>query len=83
MERIFERFERAVSSRKYGGLGLGLFLTRRIAESHGGTIHVESNAGHGATFVLRLPVGAQPVAEDSGERGSVGLPGTALLRETR
>jgi signal transduction histidine kinase len=62
LERIFERFERAVSSRKYGGLGLGLFLTRQIVESHGGTIHVESHAGEGSTFVLELPVRQQPAA---------------------
>ncbi|HEY0095934.1 MAG TPA: sensor histidine kinase [Archangium sp.] len=61
LERIFERFERAVSSREYGGLGLGLFLTRRIAESHGGTIHVESHPGRGTTFELRLPAGVRPV----------------------
>jgi signal transduction histidine kinase len=60
LDRIFERFERAVSSRKYGGLGLGLFLTRQMVESHGGTIHVESHAGDGSTFVLQLPVGEQP-----------------------
>ncbi|WP_224244512.1 sensor histidine kinase [Hyalangium gracile] len=63
LERIFERFERAVSSRRYGGLGLGLFLTRQIAESHGGTVHVESHPGEGATFMLQLPVGQQPEAE--------------------
>jgi signal transduction histidine kinase len=62
LERIFERFERAVSSSKYGGLGLGLFLTRQIAESHGGTIHVESHPGEGATFVLQLPARQQPEA---------------------
>ena len=62
LERIFERFERAVSSSKYGGLGLGLFLTRQIAESHGGTIHVESRPGEGATFVLHLPVRQHPEA---------------------
>ncbi|MBZ4418076.1 MASE1 domain-containing protein [Myxococcus sp. RHSTA-1-4] len=56
LERIFGRFERAVSSLQYGGLGLGLFLTRQIAEAHGGSVHVESEAGAGATFVLELPV---------------------------
>ncbi|MFY0562989.1 MASE1 domain-containing protein [Archangium lansingense] len=53
--RIFGRFERAVPSREYGGLGLGLFLTRQIVEAHGGTIQVTSQPGEGATFVLELP----------------------------
>ncbi|RKH73326.1 PAS domain S-box protein [Corallococcus interemptor] len=52
--RIFERFERA-SSRNYGGLGLGLFITRRIIEAHGGSIRVESEPGHGAKFIVELP----------------------------
>ncbi|WP_257462998.1 sensor histidine kinase [Archangium lipolyticum] len=55
LERVFGRFERAVSSREYGGLGLGLFLTRRIAEAHGGHIRVSSQPGQGASFVLELP----------------------------
>jgi signal transduction histidine kinase len=55
LERVFGRFERAVSSREYGGLGLGLFLTRRIAEAHGGHVRVTSQPGEGATFVLELP----------------------------
>jgi signal transduction histidine kinase len=55
LERIFGRFERAVPSREYGGLGLGLFLTRQIIEAHGGTIHATSQPGEGATFVLELP----------------------------
>ncbi|WP_437852242.1 MASE1 domain-containing protein [Sorangium sp. So ce363] len=59
LTRIFQRFERAESSRRYGGLGLGLFLTQRIVTSHGGAIHVESQPGEGATFVLQLPVGEQ------------------------
>ncbi|WP_233587247.1 PAS domain S-box protein [Corallococcus sp. CA049B] len=53
-ERIFERFERAASL-NYGGLGLGLFLTRRIVEAHGGSIRVESEPGHGARFIVELP----------------------------
>ncbi|WP_442929769.1 sensor histidine kinase [Myxococcus sp. NMCA1] len=52
--RIFDRFERA-ASRNYGGLGLGLFITRRLVEAHGGTIRVESQPGKGATFVVDLP----------------------------
>jgi signal transduction histidine kinase/integral membrane sensor domain MASE1 len=63
LERIFGRFERAVPSSEYGGLGLGLFLTRRIAEAHGGMIHVESQPGDGATFVLDLPGGQHSMAQ--------------------
>ncbi len=54
-QRIFERFERAVSSRHYGGLGLGLWISRQIVEAHGGTISVLSAPGEGARFEVRLP----------------------------
>jgi signal transduction histidine kinase len=54
-ERIFDKFERAPAARKYGGMGLGLYITRRLAEAHGGSIGVAPTSGPGATFVLRLP----------------------------
>jgi PAS domain S-box-containing protein len=54
-ERIFERFERAVSERNYGGFGLGLWIARRIVEAHGGTIRVWSQPGAGSTFTVELP----------------------------
>ncbi|MCI0672597.1 MAG: MASE1 domain-containing protein [Myxococcaceae bacterium] len=63
LERIFGRFERAVSAREFGGLGLGLFLTRQITEAHGGRVRVESTPGEGATFILELPVAPPAVAE--------------------
>jgi signal transduction histidine kinase len=53
---IFERFERAVSSQNYGGLGLGLFIVKRILEAHGGAIRVESTPGLGAEFHVELPL---------------------------
>ena len=56
LERIFERFERAVSSRSYGGLGLGLYLARRAAEAHGGQVWAQVRPGGGATFALELPL---------------------------
>ncbi|MDC0667787.1 PAS domain S-box protein [Nannocystis radixulma] len=54
-QRIFQRFERAVSGRHYGGLGLGLWVTRHAAEAMGGAVHVHSEPGAGSTFIVRLP----------------------------
>ncbi len=55
-KRIFERFERAVSTRDFGGLGLGLWIARRVVEASGGRIAVRSAPGQGATFTVRLPI---------------------------
>lgn len=54
-QRIFERFERLVSHRHFGGLGLGLWIVRQFVEAHGGTIQVQSKLGEGSTFVVTLP----------------------------
>ena len=55
LDRIFARFERAASARHYGGLGLGLYITRELVEAHGGRIVVRSQPGDGATFTVLLP----------------------------
>jgi signal transduction histidine kinase len=54
--RIFDRFERAAPSRNYGGLGLGLFIARELAEAHGGAIDVASRPGQGSAFTVSLPL---------------------------
>ncbi len=54
-ERIFGRFERAVSTHHFGGLGLGLYIAREIIEAHGGTIHLASEPGAGTSFTVELP----------------------------
>jgi signal transduction histidine kinase len=54
--RIFDRFERGVSAEHFGGLGLGLYISRRIVEAHGGSIRVESQLGSGSTFTIELPL---------------------------
>jgi signal transduction histidine kinase len=58
--RVFAQFERAVSKKDFSGLGLGLWISRQIVSLHGGTIQLESEAGKGAAFTVKLPRGALP-----------------------
>ncbi|MFT3767438.1 MAG: ATP-binding protein [Minicystis sp.] len=56
MPQMFKRFERAVSARHYGGLGLGLHIVRQIVDMHGGAVAVESEPGAGSIFTVDLPL---------------------------
>jgi len=53
--KLFRKFERAVPTHHYGGLGLGLYISRMLVHAMGGTITVESQLGEGATFTVTLP----------------------------
>lgn len=55
LERIFERYERAVTGSNISGLGLGLYISSHIATAHGGNIKVESEYGEGSTFTFMIP----------------------------
>lgn len=59
---IFDRFYRAGKSRNDDGLGLGLAITKSIAELHGGRINLQSEVGRGATFTLAFPAARASVA---------------------
>ncbi len=56
LSRIFDRFYRASKSSGSAGLGLGLYITRKLVEAHGGRIWAESQPGKGSTFRFTLPL---------------------------
>jgi signal transduction histidine kinase len=64
-DRIFEEFHQVdnSSTRKKGGTGLGLTITKRIIELHKGHIWVESEMGNGSTFHIVLPVRVDEIKE--------------------
>lgn len=63
LEVIFSRYGRAVEGKAYAGLGLGLYISEQIVQSHGGRIEVVSKPGAGSTFTVSLPF--QPVAVEA------------------
>jgi len=71
LSRLFERFHRGSNAddRRYGGLGLGLYICRQIATEHGGTIAASSQVGSGTTFTVRLPLEA-PAPPAAGEESA-------------
>ena len=56
--RIFEKFFRSTKADRVRGAGLGLYIVRRIVDLHRGSIAVDSRPGHGATFIIWLPLKA-------------------------
>lgn len=68
LEAIFDVYQQADASttREYGGCGLGLSISRRLAQLMGGNINVESQYGVGSVFTLQLPLPANPGHEQQG-----------------
>ena len=56
LERIFEEFEQSADGKRVEGTGLGLPLSRKLVELHGGRLWVESEVGRGSTFRFTLPL---------------------------
>ncbi|MEW5847390.1 MAG: ATP-binding protein [Myxococcota bacterium] len=73
-ERIFGRFERVAARVNYAGLGIGLFVARRIVDAHHGHIEVQSAPDKGATFVVTLPREARDSAACSDREVAHGRP---------
>ena len=66
LDKVFDRFYQvdASQTREYEGSGLGLALVKELVELHHGTIQVQSEAGRGATFTVRLPLGRSHFRDD-------------------
>ena len=74
MARLFEAFHQgdSTTSRRFGGTGLGLVITRRFCEMLGGGVSVRSRLGEGSTFTMEVPTEFPESA-----RAALGLPGNA------
>lgn len=55
LQSVFDRFERATKTSATKGLGLGLYISKKIIQAHGGRIWAESELGNGSTFIIELP----------------------------
>ncbi|MEL7532011.1 MAG: ATP-binding protein, partial [Bacteroidota bacterium] len=85
LHTIFEPFkqEDAATNRKFGGTGLGLTISRELAEAHGGTIRAESKLGEGSRFIVEIPYLLHAQASESAAQGAAEAIDLAKLNDCR
>jgi PAS domain S-box-containing protein len=78
---LFQPFTQADASftRKFGGTGLGLTISRRLTELMGGTMHVESEEGKGSTFSFSVKLQKQPLSAEPSDSQPADIAGTRVL----
>ncbi len=78
---IFDKFTQAevTTTRRYGGTGLGLTISRMLVDLMGGTIEVESTVGHGSTFTCTLPFKVQAEPQEERMLPAIDLQGIRIL----
>jgi signal transduction histidine kinase len=87
LAQIVDVFHEPLRSRRHGGFGLGLSLTRALVELHGGSLGIESSPERGSVFTLRIPLEAEPLAPtpalpDVAPRGSAPPPPPSSRKPT-
>src|SRR5690606_13760352 len=76
---LFHKYRRASTSRGHNGSGIGLYVSRKIVEAHGGSVGVESVPGAGSRFYFELPVSPRGGAAVEAEQRDARRPYVLLV----